>query len=82
MGTAGRKPTGTARGVTTVALPLAEAAAAVGLSVDTLKRAIHATDPTGFPPPLRAKRAGNASNAGYLVLVSELERWVNSFPDA
>jgi hypothetical protein len=68
--------------MTAVALPLGKAAEAVGQSVDTLKRAIHATDPASFPPPLRAKRAGTASNSGYLVLVSELERWVNSLPDA
>lgn len=65
-----------------VALPLAEAAAAVGQSVNTLRKAIHTTDPNAFPPPLRAKRAGTSHKASYLVLVSELERWVNSLPDA
>ncbi len=66
----------------TLALSIAAAAKAVGQSPDTIKRAIRATDPDTFPPPLRAKRAGRAANAAYLIPVTELERWVASLPDA
>lgn len=65
-----------------IAYKLADAAKVAGQSVDTLKRAINATDPTAFPPPLRAKRQGNAKNAAVLVLAADLEAWLRAFPDA
>ena len=39
-----------------IAYGIKEAAAAVGMSEATLRKAINTTDPTAFPPPLRAKR--------------------------
>ena len=50
-----------------VAYTIDQAAAAVGMSRQTIKRAIQATDPRTFPPPLRAKRAGTSPKAKYLI---------------
>jgi hypothetical protein len=61
-----------------VAYTLVDAAQASGVSVDTLRKALHTTDPRSYPPPLRAKRAGKR----YLILADELERWLESLPDA
>lgn len=60
-------------------LSLKAAAEEVSQSVDTLRRAVKATDPAAFPPPLRAKRD---SKGRIFVLGVELERWANSLPDA
>lgn len=71
-----------------ISYKLKDAAAACGQSVDTIKRAIAATDPKSFPPPLKAKRAGSPirdgqrTNAHIVILRSELLRWLESFPDA
>jgi hypothetical protein len=65
-----------------VAYTLAEAAEATGLSRATLHRAIHTTDPRSFPPPMWAKRAGTDGRGKYLIPAKELERWVESLPDA
>ena len=65
-----------------VAYSLPDAAKAAGVSVDTLRKAIHATDPAAFPPPLRAKRKGTSEHAPYYITPSELARWVDSWPDA
>lgn len=54
-----------------------EAAEATGLPVSTIRRALRATDPKAFPPPLAGKRAGNK----LLVEVDELRRWVQSLPE-
>lgn len=62
-----------------IALPLKDAAVAVGFSIDTLKRAIRATDPAAFPPPLKAKRD---SKGRLSVKVSDLEAWFDSLEDA
>ncbi|MGW8565705.1 hypothetical protein [Isoptericola sp. NPDC055881] len=62
-----------------LAMTLAEAAALTPFSVDTLRRAIRETDPTAFPPPLRAKKD---SRGRQIVLTRELERWLDSLPDA
>lgn len=67
---------------TPVAVDLAGAARLTGVSVSQLRRAIKATDPTAFPPPLRAKRAGSGPSAKHLIRVVDLESWIASFPDA
>jgi hypothetical protein len=59
---------------------LQEAAELTSFSVDTMRRAIHTTDPRSFPPPLYAKRAG--SGGKFLILQSELTRWMHDLPDA
>ena len=59
-------------------LSLAEAAESVGMSVDTIRRAIKATDPTKFPHPLPAKRAGNA----HRIRAVDLAAWVDQLPDS
>jgi len=70
-----------------VAYTLREAADATGFSESTVLRAIHTTgvDKDGkatFPPPLKAKRAGDGTKAGYRIERAALEAWVASFPDA
>lgn len=67
---------------TPVAVDLAGAARLTGVSVSQLRRAIKATDPTAFPPPLRAKRAGSGPSAKHLIRVVDLEAWISLFPDA
>ncbi|MGN8245283.1 helix-turn-helix domain-containing protein [Cellulomonas soli] len=57
---------------------LVEAATATGVSAATLRRAIHTSDYRYFPPPLRAKLAGRK----YLILVKDLDAWLESLPDA
>lgn len=64
--------------MTRIAYSLKAAAEQVEQSEDTLRKAIKTTDPTSFPPPLKAKRDGKK----YLVLHSELVRWAESLPDA
>lgn len=61
---------------------LKEAAEATGVSEDVLRRAIKATDPRAYPPPLRAKRAGTDKKVTYLIPAAELTRWVDSLKDA
>lgn len=61
------------------AMSLAEAAAETPFSIDTLRRALRATDPRTFPPPLRAKRD---SKGRHVVLAGELQRWLDSLEDA
>ena len=57
-----------------LAYPLAEAAKAAGVSIDTLRKAIRATE----PPYLRAKKAGTK----WLIKASDLADWLDSLPDA
>jgi hypothetical protein len=64
-----------------LAYTLGEAAAAASVSEATLRRAIHTWDPSSFPPPLRAKRAGHGPNARYLVMREDLVAWLDSLPD-
>ena len=66
----------------TLAYTIDQAATAVGVSRQTIQRAIQATDPRSFPPPLRAKRAGTSSKARYLIPADALADWVNSLPEA
>lgn len=61
---------------------LKAASEATGISVDILRKAIHATDPESFPPPLRAKRIGTEAKFVYAIPAHELTRWVNQLPDA
>lgn len=56
------------------ALSLKEAAALKGVSQDTLRRAIHATE----PPFLRAKKVGAHIRIGE----NDLEDWWDQLPDA
>lgn len=58
------------------------AAEMVSQSVKTLRRAIQATDPAAFPPPLKAKRQGKAKNAAYGITHTALMEWADSLPDA
>ena len=58
-------------------LTIPQAATAAGVSADTIRRAIKATDPAEFPPPLPAKLLGKR----YGIRAIDLERWVNSLPD-
>jgi hypothetical protein len=64
---------------TPFAFRLADAAARTPFSVPTLRRAIQATDPTAFPPPLRAKKD---SKGRLIILPRDLEEWLDSLPDA
>ena len=64
------------------AYTLEQAAAAAAFSVDTMRKAIKATDPQAFPPPLRAKRGGTEKKPSYRVLASDLDAWLDSLPDA
>lgn len=60
-----------------------DAAEKVSQSPKTLRRAIAATDPRAFPPPLvGAKRQGTAPNAAYLIPHDALIAWAKSLPDA
>lgn len=65
-----------------IAYTVEQAADAVSISVSTIRRAIRATDPAAFPPPLRARRSGTEKKPGYRILGTELQRWVESWPAA
>lgn len=61
---------------------LAEAAEQVSVSQKTLRRAIAATDPNSYPPPLAAKNAGSDRKPSYRISHTALEAWANSLQDA
>lgn len=61
------------------ALTVKEAASLTPFSEDTLDKAIKATDPTVFPPPLRAKRD---SRGRRIILSRDLDAWLDSLQDA
>lgn len=65
-----------------LAYTVREAAEACGFSMDTITRALKTTDAHAFPPPLRAKRAGTAANSKHLILVSDLQDWLERLPPA
>lgn len=67
-----------------IAYTIDEAAEEASVSTSTIRRAINATDPTAFPPPLRAKRTGgkDAKKFEYRILHTALEAWVHSWRDA
>lgn len=58
------------------------AAEAAGVSADIVRKALRTTDPTAWPPPLRARRVGVAVNAPHLILADDLREWLESFPEA
>ena len=59
-----------------------EAAEAYGVSVSTLRRAAHSTDPDAFPPPIKAKRKGKGEKAGLSFHRTALDAWFEAWPDA
>lgn len=61
---------------------ISEAAAAYGVSDSTIRRALRATDPNLFPPPLKGKRKGKGEKAEITFHVTELDAWHESWPDA
>ena len=65
-----------------IAYTLVEAAAAVSVSVDTLRKAIHATDAAAYPPPLKAKVAGSDKKPSYRITHAALVAWADSLADA
>lgn len=65
-----------------VAYTIPEAAEQVSVSIDTLRRAIRATDPATYPPPLKAKRTGSLKKPSYRISHTELMAWFNSLADA
>ena len=65
-----------------MAYSVADAAKAAGMSATTIRRAIRSTDPRAFPPPLKAKRAGEGIGSKHLILATDLAAWLASFPDA
>lgn len=68
--------------MTRVLYTLEQAADQVSVSVKTLRRAIQATDPAAYPPPLKAKRKGASEKAAYQILHDDLVAWARSLPDA
>lgn len=48
-------------------------------SVDTIKRAIRATDPSAFPPPLKAKKGAKGA---YAITAADFHAWIDSLEDA
>lgn len=60
---------------------LAEAAEQVSVSQKTLSRAIKATDPNAYPPPLRAKNAGSDKKPSYRIPHDDLVAWADSLKD-
>ena len=65
-----------------IAYTLPEAAEQVGVSVDTIRRAIRQTKPNVYPPALRAKNAGTDRKPSYRILHAELLAWAESLQDA
>ena len=61
-----------------IAADVKRAAAAVDVHEDILLKAIRATNPGTYPPPLRAKRASKK----FLIGAAELREWFDSLPDA
>ena len=65
-----------------IAYDLKQAAEQVSVSIDTIRRAIRATDPNAYPPPLRAKRTGSEKKPSYRVSHTNLMAWYDSLKDA
>lgn len=65
-----------------VAVTVTDAARLAGVSPSVIRRAIHATDPREWPPPLKAHRKGTAPTAAYLIRTADLDEWVSSMPTA
>ena len=60
-------------------MTLKEAAAHTPYGVETLRRAVHATDPHEWPHPLRALRGPRGA---HLVRDVDLQDWIDRFPEA
>jgi hypothetical protein len=60
-------------------MSLAEVAAQTPWSVDTIRKAVRATDPSTFPPPLKAKRG---SKGQYVVRAEDFKAWIDQLDDA
>lgn len=60
-------------------LTLRQAAEYQPYGIATLRRAIKATDPAAFPPPLKAKQG---SKGTYIIRAADLDAWLESLPDA
>ena len=65
-----------------IAYTIGQAAEQVGYSDKTIRKAIHATDPAAFPPPLKAKNGGSEKKPSYRILHADLMAWAESLPDA
>lgn len=65
-----------------LAYTVSEAADVTRMSQDTIRKAIRATNPRNFPPPLRAKRVGTGPRAKHLILAADLMSWLSTLPDA
>lgn len=65
-------------------MTLEEAAEHTPYGVDFLRKAVHQTDPNGFPPPLAAKAGLNKSGTvrAYLVTATALPERADALPDA
>ncbi len=61
------------------AMSLEEAAAETPFTAKDLRKAIHATDPKSFPPPLRAKRG---KRNAFVVLDEDLRDFLRALKDA
>lgn len=68
--------------MTKIAYKIDEAAEQVSVSPDTIRRAIKATKPDAYPPPLKAKNAGSDKKPSYRILHAELMAWADSLADA
>lgn len=69
--------------MTRIAYDIRQAAEQVSVSIDTIRRAIRATDPATYPPPLKAKRTGSSEKKpAYRILHADLEAWASSLKDA
>jgi hypothetical protein len=68
--------------MTRIAYDIKQAAEQVSVSVDTIRRAIRATDPGAYPPPLKAKQTGSDKKPAYRILHADLEAWASSLKDA
>ena len=62
-----------------VAYSVESAAEAVEVSKASIYKALVATDPNAWPPPLAAKRDGRGR---YRIAADELRRWFDSWKDA
>ena len=65
-----------------IAYKVDEAAEQVSVSVDTIRRAIRATKPDAYPPPLAAKNAGTDKKPSYRISHTNLTAWYDSLKDA
>lgn len=60
-------------------MSLAEVAEQTPWKVDTIRKAVRATDPNTFPPPLKAKIGPKGQ---YVVRREDFEAWIDGLGDA